>query len=84
MGIHVTSYGAWDTGDPLACVVFHFPSGVWIGKEKLVLGLELVVVTKVKYSTEYLCDMISAALGDIAFISVNTWCSPAQQFGTGP
>lgn len=48
VGTHVTSYGAWDTGDPLACVVFHFPSGVWIGKEKLVLGLELVVATKVK------------------------------------
>lgn len=39
---------------------------------------------KVKQSTQCLCDMISTALGDVAFLSVNTGCIPAQQFGTVP
>lgn len=74
----------WDTGIPLAWVVFCFPFGIWIGKEKLGLGFETVEAAKVKQSTQCLCDMISTALGDVTILSVNTGCIPAQQFGTVP
>lgn len=64
--------------------MFCFPLGIWIGKEKLVLAFETVEAAKFKQSTQCLYDMISTALGDVAFLSVNTGCIPAQQFGTVP